>query len=60
VKKFDNKGNPAKHAHYVWTGNEEAIIQVQFIGLGGIDYINPADDPRDGPLLTISAGRTSR
>jgi quercetin dioxygenase-like cupin family protein len=38
--------NPAKHAHYVWTGNEEAIIPVQYIGPGGIDYINPADDPR--------------
>jgi len=38
--------NPAKHAHYVWTGSEGAIIQVQFIGPGGIDYINPADDPR--------------
>jgi quercetin dioxygenase-like cupin family protein len=38
--------NPAKHAHYVWTGSEPAIIQVQFIGPGGIDYINPADDPR--------------
>jgi quercetin dioxygenase-like cupin family protein len=37
---------PAKHAHYVWTGNEEAIIQVQFVGPGGIDYIDPADDPR--------------
>ena len=37
---------PAKHAHYVWTGNEEAIIQIQFIGPGGIGYINPADDPR--------------
>jgi quercetin dioxygenase-like cupin family protein len=37
---------PAKHAHYVWTGNEEGILQVQFIGPGGIDYINPADDPR--------------
>ena len=23
---------PAKHPHFVWTGNEEAIIQVQFIG----------------------------
>ena len=55
-EKFDNKGglakpgtlfaNPAKHAHFVWTGNEEAIVQVQFIGPGGIDYINPADDPR--------------
>jgi quercetin dioxygenase-like cupin family protein len=37
---------PAKHVHYVWTGNEEAIVQVQFIAPGGIDYINPADDPR--------------
>jgi hypothetical protein len=37
---------PAKHAHYAWTGNEEAILQVQFIGPGGIDHINPADDPR--------------
>ena len=37
---------PAKHAHYVWTGSEPAIVQVQFIGPGGIDYINPADDPR--------------
>jgi quercetin dioxygenase-like cupin family protein len=37
---------PAKHAHYVWTGSEEAIVQVQFTGPGGIDYINPADDPR--------------
>ena len=37
---------PAKHAHYAWTGNQEAIVQVQFIGPGGIDYINPADDPR--------------
>jgi quercetin dioxygenase-like cupin family protein len=37
---------PAKHAHYAWTGNDEAILQVQFTGPGGIDYINPADDPR--------------
>jgi quercetin dioxygenase-like cupin family protein len=37
---------PAKHAHYAWTGNEEAIVQVQFIGPAGIEYINPADDPR--------------
>jgi quercetin dioxygenase-like cupin family protein len=36
----------AKHAHYAWTGDEEAILQVQFTGPGGIDYINPADDPR--------------
>ena len=37
---------PAKHAHFGWTGNQEAIVQVQFVGPGGIDYINPADDPR--------------
>jgi hypothetical protein len=37
---------PAKHAHYAWTGKEEAILQVQFTGPGGIDYINLADDPR--------------
>jgi quercetin dioxygenase-like cupin family protein len=33
--------------HYVWTGNEETIIQVEGIGPGvGITYLNPADDPR--------------
>jgi quercetin dioxygenase-like cupin family protein len=38
--------NPAKHAHYGWTTNEGAVVQGQAIGPGGIDYINPADDPR--------------
>ena len=38
--------HPAKHAHFGWSGNEGAILQVQFTGPGGIDYINPADDPR--------------
>jgi quercetin dioxygenase-like cupin family protein len=38
--------HPAKHPHYTWTGSEEAIVQIQFTGPGGIDYINPADDPR--------------
>jgi len=37
---------PAKHPHYAWTEEEGAVIQVQFLGPGGIDYINPADDPR--------------
>ena len=37
---------PAKHAHYVWTANEETIVQIQFTGPGGITFINPADDPR--------------
>jgi len=55
-EKFEKKGDmlkagslwvyPAKHAHYAWTANEGAILQVQFTGPGGIDYINPADDPR--------------
>jgi quercetin dioxygenase-like cupin family protein len=37
---------PAKHPHYVWTTNEEAVLQLHFTGPGGIDFINPADDPR--------------
>jgi quercetin dioxygenase-like cupin family protein len=37
---------PAKRPHYIWTDDEEAIVQVQFVGPFGIDYINPADDPR--------------
>jgi quercetin dioxygenase-like cupin family protein len=56
-EKFDDKkgemvktggffAQPAKHAHYVWTGNEEAVIQVQYVGPGGINYVNPEDDPR--------------
>jgi hypothetical protein len=28
----------------VWTEGEEAILQVQFVGAGGIDF--PNDDPR--------------
>jgi quercetin dioxygenase-like cupin family protein len=39
---------PAKHAHFAWTGPEEAVLQVQFTGPGGIEYVNPADDPRKG------------
>jgi quercetin dioxygenase-like cupin family protein len=55
-EKFERKGellkagsfwmHPARHAHYGWTGNEGAIVQIQFIGPGGIEYVNPADDPR--------------
>jgi quercetin dioxygenase-like cupin family protein len=37
---------PPRHAHYLWTGSEEAIIQVQFVGPAAIDYVDPADDPR--------------
>jgi hypothetical protein len=31
----------------VWTGKEPAIIQVQYMGPSAIDFINPADDPRN-------------
>jgi len=37
---------PANHPHYVWAGNEGAIVQIQFTGPGGIAFIDPADDPR--------------
>jgi quercetin dioxygenase-like cupin family protein len=37
---------PAKHAHYVWTTDQETIVQIQGIGPMGITYINPDDDPR--------------
>jgi quercetin dioxygenase-like cupin family protein len=37
---------PAKQSHFVWTGSEEAVIQVQYTGPTGIDFINAADDPR--------------
>lgn len=37
---------PADHAHYVWTGDEETIIQVAANGPFDLIYINPADDPR--------------
>ena len=38
--------HPAKHAHYAWTGDEGAIIQIQYVGPAAINYVNPADDPR--------------
>jgi quercetin dioxygenase-like cupin family protein len=38
--------HPAQHPHYGWTGDEGAIVQIHFIGPGGIEYVNPADDPR--------------
>jgi quercetin dioxygenase-like cupin family protein len=37
---------PANHAHYVWTADEETIIQVAAVGPFDLVYINPADDPR--------------
>jgi hypothetical protein len=55
-EKFEKKGemlkagalwvHPAKPAHYVWTGAEETILQTQGVGPAGIEFVNPADDPR--------------
>ncbi|MCB5191088.1 cupin domain-containing protein [Methylobacillus arboreus] len=37
---------PAGHAHYVWTGNEETIVELIATGPWDITYSNPKDDPR--------------
>ncbi len=47
VKAGSINATPAKTVHFVWTGGEEAIVQIQFTGPGGIDFVNPADDPRN-------------
>ena len=36
---------PANVQHYAWT-NEETIIQLHGMGPWGVNYVNPADDPR--------------
>ena len=38
--------HPANDPHYVWTDEQGAVVQIQFIAPGGINYVNPADDPR--------------
>ena len=50
---------PAGHPHYTWTEDTEAILQVSFIGPGGVTFINPGDDPRNktgGPTRQGSDG----
>ncbi|MCB5186471.1 cupin domain-containing protein [Methylobacillus caricis] len=37
---------PAGHAHYVWTENEETIVELIATGPWDISYTNPKDDPR--------------
>ena len=37
---------PAGHAHYVWTEDEETIVELIATGPWDITYTNPADDPR--------------
>ncbi|MDN5864646.1 MAG: cupin domain-containing protein [Gammaproteobacteria bacterium] len=38
---------PAMHHHYVYTGDEAAVIDLSFYGPFQIHYVNPADDPRN-------------
>jgi quercetin dioxygenase-like cupin family protein len=40
---------PAGHVHHTWTGDEETILQVTFVGPVSITFVNPADDPRKKP-----------
>jgi quercetin dioxygenase-like cupin family protein len=37
---------PAGQAHFVWTLDEEAIVQLQFEGPSSTTFLNPADDPQ--------------
>ncbi len=37
---------PGVGATFERTGKEGAIVQIHFVGPGGIAYVNPADDPR--------------
>lgn len=37
---------PANKRHFVWTENEDAVVQVQFDGPFGINFVNASDDPR--------------
>lgn len=39
-------GLPANHAHYVWTTDEETLVQLVATGPWGITYTDPKDDPR--------------
>lgn len=38
---------PAGHAHYVWTTDEETIVELIATGPWDITYIDPEDDPRN-------------
>jgi len=40
--------HPGDVPHYLWTGPQGVVLQIMGIGPGvGIDYVNPADDPRN-------------
>jgi quercetin dioxygenase-like cupin family protein len=36
---------PTGEAHFAWT-DEETVVQINAMGPFGIEYVNPADDPR--------------
>jgi quercetin dioxygenase-like cupin family protein len=38
---------PKGHTHYVWTSDEETIVQLIATGPWGITYTDPKDDPRN-------------
>jgi quercetin dioxygenase-like cupin family protein len=38
---------PTGHTHYVWTTDEETIVELIATGPWGIAYTNPDDDPRN-------------
>jgi hypothetical protein len=37
---------PGGHTHYVWTTDEETIVELIATGPWGITYMNPTEDPR--------------
>jgi quercetin dioxygenase-like cupin family protein len=37
---------PAGHVHRTWTGDEETILQLSFIGPSAVTFVNPEEDPR--------------
>lgn len=37
---------PAGHAHFVWTSDQETIVELIATGPWDISYIDPGDDPR--------------
>jgi quercetin dioxygenase-like cupin family protein len=39
---------PKEQFHYAWTGEEDAVFQVEANGPFAITYADPADDPRTG------------
>ena len=46
---FPKQWNSARSACFTWTGDEETILQVNFVGPVAITFVNPADDPRKKP-----------